>query len=146
MATQRLVPELRILLRASHRHALISMSATLFEIGSENRGGGTQICPHGGEGAMKILRAVKRRGASVDPAGYFNVLKAHTWSAASRLPNSPYLIGQFKTTQEPGSQGTTIVPEILKVDRHDSHSIRATVIVVAATAITWALLLWVMHP
>lgn len=95
---------------------------------------------------MKILRAVKRRGSSVGPAGFFNVLRGDTWFAAARLPNKPYLIGQIKATDEPESPGTTIPPEILKVDGPNHHWIRVAAVVVAATAITWVLLLCMMHP
>jgi hypothetical protein len=46
---------------------------------------------------MKILRSVNRRGSSVQSAGFFTVLRANTWFAASRLPGvSSYLVDQSK--------------------------------------------------
>ncbi len=95
---------------------------------------------------MKIIRAVKRRGSSVEPGGFYSFLKSNTWFPASRLPDKPYLIGQIKTSKEPGSQEAGIPPEILKVDAPDRHLARLAVAVLAAISITWVLLLWIMRP
>lgn len=99
---------------------------------------------------MKILRSVTRRGFSVGTAGWFTVLKPNTWFAASRLPESfRYRASQSAEavgTSHADSRPTTIPPRIEIPNTQDRRLMPVALIVLAAIAITSALLWWIMHP
>lgn len=98
---------------------------------------------------MKILRSVNRRGFSLGTAGYFSVLKPNTWFPASRLPGTFRYRGS-QSTDKPAvnadSHKTTVPPRIIVLSTQDRHPMRLVLVVLAAIAITSALLLWIMHP
>ncbi len=93
---------------------------------------------------MKLLRSITRRGFEVGTAGWFTVLKPNKWFPASRLP------GRFHYRSSP-SAGTTAVDHpislrILLPATKDGGLGRSAFVVLAAVAITSALLWWIMHP
>ena len=99
---------------------------------------------------MKILRSVTRRGFSVGSAGWFAVLKPNTWFPASRLPGTFRYRGS-QSTEAPAvdhaeSHKTTIAPRIAIPSTQDRRLMRSALVVLAAIAITSALLWWIMHP
>jgi hypothetical protein len=95
---------------------------------------------------MKILRAVTRRGFSVGTAGYFSVLKSSTWFPASRLPSTPYHLGdRYIGTAEPGSRHPASSPQILAPAVRDHRFMRPALVVLAAVAIAWTLLWWMIE-
>lgn len=58
---------------------------------------------------MKILRALAHRGSSVGTAGYFSVLKANTWFAATRFPDRfPHLHERVEAALREPTQGQKI--------------------------------------
>lgn len=93
---------------------------------------------------MKLLRSITRRGFDVGTAGWFTVLKANTWFPASRLP------GRFRYHERPYTDTATldraISLRILVPSRTDRHMVRSAAVILAAVAITSALLWWIMHP
>jgi len=95
---------------------------------------------------MKILRSVTRRGFSVGTAGYFSVLKPNTWFPASRLPDSPYHLGdRYIGTAEPVSLEPARPPQILAPAGHDHRLMRPALVVLAAAVITSVLLWWIIR-
>ena len=98
---------------------------------------------------MKILRSVNRRGFSLGTAGWFSVLKPNTWFPASRLPGAFHYRGSQSTdtpTVDEDSHGMTTMPQIVELSTKDRNLTRLLLALLAATAITSALLLWIMHP
>jgi hypothetical protein len=99
---------------------------------------------------MKILRSVNRRGFSVGSAGWFAILKPNTWFPASRLPGSFRYRGsqsaQTPAVDHADSYETTIPPRIVIPSTQDRRLMRPALVVLAAIAITSALLWWIMHP
>jgi hypothetical protein len=99
---------------------------------------------------MKTLRSVNRRGFSVEPAGYFNVLRPSERFTASHPPGQfRYLPGQSKGTAFPQSyENPTSAPqfELMSVpDQNDlgyHRLLRPALIVLAATALTLFLVWW----
>lgn len=93
---------------------------------------------------MKILRPMTRRDFSIKTAGWFTVLKPNTWFPASRLA-APY---RYRPSQSPGSTGIHIAaaPKIITLPAEDRGKMRSGLTLLAAMAITWALLWWIMHP
>ena len=98
----------------------------------------------GQEEVMKLLRSITRRGFEIGTAGWFTVLKPNTWFPASRLP------GRFRYRSST-SAGTTAMDRaislriILPITK-DRRLVRSALVVLAAAAITSALLWWIMHP
>lgn len=99
---------------------------------------------------MKLLRSITRRGFDVGSAGWFTILKPNTWFPASRLPagfryrssqsmqvTAVYHADNFKTAAS---------PRILFPSTKDRSLVRGALVLVAAIAITSALLWWIMHP
>jgi hypothetical protein len=93
----------------------------------------------------------------VTQAGYFTVLKPSGGSSASRLPGSLQdLVGQpkkaeslspasapgQKTLDRVGSPATTAPLQILGPDASDHHPVRLLLIILAAVALTLAVLWW----
>ena len=98
---------------------------------------------------MKILRSVNRRGFSLGTAGWFSVLKPNTWFPASRLPGTVRYHGSESTDTaavDADRNGTAVPPRIMVLGTMDRHLTRFALVVLAAIAITTALLLWIMHP
>jgi hypothetical protein len=88
--------------------------------------------------AMKILRSVNRRDFSVEPAGFFNVLRPNTRFIASHLQRRfPYLVRQSKGTE------TAEPLQLLKPSTQDHGMLRPALIVLAAIAITLIALSWI---
>lgn len=97
---------------------------------------------------MKILRSVNRQGFNVGTAGWFTVLRPNTWFAASRLPGVfHYPSGRFRGTGEiTSTEQQTKAPSLLMSwDRPDHRRGASAWIVLAATAITSVLLLWIIQ-
>lgn len=93
---------------------------------------------------MKLLRSITRRGFDVGTAGWFTVLKPNTWFPASRLP------GRFRYRSSPSAEKTAVdhaisLPILLPTTK-DHRLGRSALVVLAAVAITSALLWWIMHP
>jgi hypothetical protein len=88
---------------------------------------------------MKVRSLVNRRDFSVEPAGYFNVLRPSTRFIASHLQRRfPYLVRQSKgTDQDCGSNSET--PDFLiKWPGTDARQLlRWVLIVLAAIGITF---------
>ena len=104
---------------------------------------------------MKILRSVTRRGFSVGTAGWFTVLRPNTWFPASRLPGSfHHPIGHSNKAGPavPGRptvatiQETTAQLQFLTTSAPNHPLMGRALIVLAAAAITSALLLWIIRP
>jgi len=77
------------------------------------------------------------------------VLKPNTWFPASRLPGTfRYRGSQSAPTHavDAASHETTVPPRIIVLSANDRHPARLVLVVLAAVAITSALLLWIMHP
>lgn len=93
---------------------------------------------------MKLLRSITRRGFDVGTAGWFTVLKPNTWFPASRLP------GRFRYRSSQSTETTAvdhaISLHIMIPSTKDRRLVRSAVVVLAAFAITSALLWWIMHP
>ncbi len=105
---------------------------------------------------MKVLRSVTRRGFSIGTAGWFTVLRPNTWFPASRLPaafHSPPirskrggLSGDPDYIIHPGILEEAIPAPALVTSVPVPRPLRMASIVLAAIAITAALLWWIMHP
>jgi hypothetical protein len=91
---------------------------------------------------MKILRSITRRGFSFGTAGYFTVLKQNSWFPATRLPQP------FRYRPGQSSQATVEItaPNIISLPPEHRSPLRVAIIVLASTAIVFAMLLWIMHP
>jgi hypothetical protein len=92
--------------------------------------------------AMKLLRSITRRGFQVGTAGYFTVLKPNTWFPASRLP-VPF---RYRAGQSPTATAETTAPNIISLPPEQRSPLRVAIIVLASTAIVFAMLMWIMHP
>lgn len=93
---------------------------------------------------MKLLRSITRRGFEIGTAGWFTVLKPNTWFPASRLP------GRFRYRSS-APAGTTSMDRAISLritlpTTKDRRLVRSALVVLAAAAITSALLWWIMHP
>jgi len=95
---------------------------------------------------MKILHSVNRRGFSVGSAGEFTILKPNTWFPASRLPGRFRYRGNKSPVRHADSRVMTVPPRILIPSTPDRPLMRPALVVLAAIAITSALLWWIMHP
>lgn len=100
---------------------------------------------------MKILRSVTRRGFDVGIAGYFTVLRPTRWFAASRLQQGDvhYHVDQSgaperKAPGNTGSQEMAIPLHLVESGARDRRPMRLALIALAAAAITYALLWWMM--
>lgn len=108
---------------------------------------------------MKILRSVTHRGSTVGEAGYFTVLRANTWFAASRFPDRfPNLHERVeaalrepaqdqKTSNAPANQSPIHLD--LNPPPEPLHLIRLALIVLVASGITVFLFWWIFvrpHP
>jgi len=102
---------------------------------------------------MKILRSVPRRGFSVGTAGWFTVVSPNRWFAASRLPmGSRNLVSlseeisapEQMTLYHPASQEAAEPLQTVKLRTPDHSVMRSVLIVLAAAAITSALLWWLI--
>jgi len=93
---------------------------------------------------MKLLRSITRRGFDIGTAGWFTVLKPNPWFPASRLPR------RFRYHGSPSAETTranqAISVRILLPSRNDRRLARSVLVILAAVAITSALLWWIMHP
>ena len=94
---------------------------------------------------MKILRSITQRGFNVGTAGYFTVLRPNTWFAASR---SERRLRRHIDGGAPFSGSQTIAAPSLDANlgANDPGKVRLALTGLAATAITAALLWWIMHP
>ena len=97
---------------------------------------------------MKILRAVLRRGSNVEPAGYYSLLKANKWFAASRLP-VPFRYRGSQSASAPALGGSdspepTLPPKIMPLSAERSSLLRLALIALAAIAIILVMLWWIM--
>lgn len=96
------------------------------------------------EEVLKLLRSITRRGFVVGTAGWFTVLKQNTWFPASRLP------GRFRYRSSASAETTAVEHpislRILVPTTEDRRRGRSALVVLAALAITSALLWWIMHP
>lgn len=96
---------------------------------------------------MKILRSVTQRGFNVGTAGYFTILRPNTWFAASRSEHR--LRRNFESgsvgARFSGSQGIATPSLEANLSANDPGKLRLAVTGLAATAITAALLWWIMH-
>ncbi|MGA2217440.1 MAG: hypothetical protein ABSG51_05105 [Terracidiphilus sp.] len=108
---------------------------------------------------MKILRSVNRRGSTVGIAGYFTVLRANTWFAASRFPDRFHNLRERaeaaarEPAQEQMSASTPANQSTIHLDLKPQpeplHLMRSALIVLLASGITMFLLWWVFvrpHP
>jgi len=93
---------------------------------------------------MKLLRSITRRGFNIGTAGWFTVLKPNTWFPASRLP------GRFRYRGSQSAESTAVDPAIsLRImipSTTDRRPARSALVILAAAAVTSALLWWIMHP
>lgn len=97
---------------------------------------------------MKILRSVTRRGFSLGTAGWFTVLRPNTWFAASRLPRNFRYRGSQSAdvVGYANSWAVTSEPRIAIPNTQDRRLMPTAFVVLAAIAITSALLWWIMYP
>jgi len=109
---------------------------------------------------MNGPRSRNRREFNVTTTGWFTVLKPTRWSSAARLPDGlRYLVGGARQTAVPtpalmpaqeqkvlgqaGARQTTMSPQIAMPNTYDHSLMRPALIVLAAAAITLALLWWI---
>jgi hypothetical protein len=107
---------------------------------------------------MKILRSVNRRGSTIGTAGYFTVLRANTWFAATRFPDRFHNLrerAEEAARQPAQGQDISTTPNQsamhleLKPQPEPLHWMRSALIVLLASGITMFLLWWVFvrpHP
>jgi hypothetical protein len=93
---------------------------------------------------MKLLRSITRRGFDVGTAGWFTVLKPNTWFPASRLPGRFRYHGSSSASANAVDHAFSL--RILLPVTKDRSLTRLALVVLAAVAITSALLWWIMHP
>ena len=97
---------------------------------------------------MKILRPVNRRNFSVEPAGYFNVLRPNKRFAPARPPGQfSYLPDQSKGTAQAHENSTTAPPFQLIPLRDQNiqgyqRLLRPALIVLAAIVLTLSFAWW----
>ena len=102
-----------------------------------------------------------RRGFDVTPNGFFTVLRSSGWFPAFRLPGGfRYLIGesglnrprsdgaprQSSTGSPAGVQAEVGLRQIDAEPWGVRAAVRAGLMALGASALTLALLLWIMHP
>ena len=104
---------------------------------------------------MKILRSVKRRGSTVASAGFYTVLNANSWFAASRLPSHFFTLSERskeavsvaaleEKAQNPlHNQGSTLSLSVMNLSAQDHRFLRAVLVVLAALGVSYALL-WML--
>jgi hypothetical protein len=110
---------------------------------------------------MKRPGPWNRRGFDVIPNGFFTVLRSSGWFPAFRLPGGfRYLIGEPGTnrprtdgapTRQVIGQSVGIQTEIIlrQIDAEPLGArvvLRGVLLAMVASALTLALLLWIMHP
>ena len=97
---------------------------------------------------MKILRSITQRGFNVGTAGYFTVLRPNTWFAASRSERRlrRHIETDVSGAQISGVQTITAPSLDANLTANDPGKVRLALTGLAATAITAALLWWIMHP
>ncbi|HEX4284735.1 MAG TPA: hypothetical protein VHZ28_06550 [Terracidiphilus sp.] len=95
---------------------------------------------------MKVRHPLKRRSFSVSTAGWFTVLRPDKWSAASRTPGGFYPSSVRTALDGRNMREAIMPPSIVSLDPQDRRMMRTGWIVLAAMAITSALLWWIMHP
>jgi hypothetical protein len=105
---------------------------------------------------MKILRSVNRRGFSIGSAGFFTILKPNTWFPATRLParfsrarvgsGGAAEVSTRVADQNTPAQQRAMPSSYMKLIARDHRVMRPALIILAATAITLILLLWIAHP
>lgn len=93
---------------------------------------------------MKLLRAITQRGFKIGTAGWFTILKPTPWFPASRLPGRFRYRSTPTTRMSAADQAVSI--NILIPSTKERRLGRSALVVVAAIAITSALLWWIMHP
>ena len=93
---------------------------------------------------MKLLRSITRRGFEVGTAGWFTVLKPNTWFPASRLPGG-FAIAVVRLLRRLRWSTQFHFASSLPATK-DRRLVRSALVVLAAVAITSALLWWIMHP
>jgi hypothetical protein len=106
----------------------------------------------------KSSRSWNRREFDIRPAGYFTVTKSAGWFAAWRLPGGfRYLFPQSGEAKAPAAapasaftpnekaidQGRAILSQSMVPVRDDQGLMQLVLIVLAAAAITFALLWWI---
>ena len=99
---------------------------------------------HGAGGNYEASTFHNSSGFEVGTAGWFTVLKQNTWFPASCLP------GRFRYRTSPSAETTAvdhaISLRIQSLATKDRRLGRSALVVLAAVAITSALLWWIMHP
>jgi hypothetical protein len=106
-----------------------------------------QRAPVQGE-VVKILRSVNRRDFSIEPAGYFNVLRPSTRFTPAHPPGDfRYLPDQSKGTTQAYENSTTAPPfQLIPLPDQNVQGyhrlLRPALIVLAATALTLSLVWW----
>ena len=98
----------------------------------------------GQEEVMKLLRAITQRGFKIGTAGWFTILKPNPWFPASRLPGRFRYRGSQSAETTAVDQATSL--NIMIPSTKERRLGRSALVVVAAIAITSALLWWIMHP
>jgi hypothetical protein len=95
---------------------------------------------------MKIRSSVSRRDFSVEPAGYFNVLRPSTRFIASHLQRRfPYLVRQSKAADRDHADGqkTASLLQTVQPGMRERNIVRSVSIVLAAIAVTFIALWWI---
>jgi hypothetical protein len=101
---------------------------------------------------MKILRSVKRRDFSIEPAGYFNVLTPNTrFTPPSHPPGEfHYLPGQSKETAFPQAHENPatppqfeLIPSPYRNDPLYLRLLRPALLVLAALALIYLFFWWI---
>ena len=100
---------------------------------------------------MKILRSVKRRDFSIEPAGYFNVLRPSKRFAASHPPGEfHYLPGQSNEAASPQSPENPaidpqfeLIPSPYRNDPLYLRLLRPVLLVLAALALIYLFFWWI---
>jgi len=102
-----------------------------------------------------------RRGFDVTPNGFFTVLRSSGWFPTFRLPGGfRYLIGESGVSRPrsvgaprlPGDVRSAGIQTEVALRQIDAEPwgmralLRGALLALGATALTFALLLWIMHP
>jgi hypothetical protein len=115
---------------------------------------------------MKTSSSWNRRGSAVTSNGFFTVLKSSGWFPTFRLPDGfRYLTGKSVTNPShsadvvarltvsnsaanaPNPADSTIALHQIDTGQQDLHTLlRTGALALAAAALTFALLMWIMHP
>jgi hypothetical protein len=109
---------------------------------------------------MKILRSVNRRDPNIGTAGWFTVLRATKWIAASRLSDAArHFSGQSKSARNQALEGRGPMPvaasahsqetapswQAIELSAHDRSPMRLALAALSAIAITSGLLWWMIQ-